>query len=191
MRLDAARQPASSVLYDCDMLGNGVGSIQVTGAGLMNNWSMSGYSTLTADVNGDGKSSAELGGAGKRGRYRCTPLRKDKGTFQVIGGNPSTQAGLMNNWSMSGYSTVTADVTGDGKRDVVLVAPTTSGLYIYTLLGNGDGAFQVVGGNPSPGAGLMNNWSMSGYSTLTADVNGDGKSAVVLVPPTTTGLYVY
>src|SRR5713226_2196588 len=179
------------------MLGNGNGTFQViggnlsTGTGLMNNWSMSGYSTLTADVNGDGKSDVVLVAPTTNGLYVYTMLGNGDGTFQVIGGNPSTGTGLMNNWSMSGYSTLTADVNGDGKSDVVLVAPTTSGLYVYTMLGNGNGTFQVIGGNLSTGTGLMNNWSMSGYSTLTADVNGDGKSDVVLVAPTTNGLYVY
>src|SRR5713226_7914188 len=173
------------------MLGNGNGTFQViggnlsTGTGLMNNWSMSGYSTLTADVNGDGKSDVVLVAPTTSGLYVYTMLGNGNGTFQVIGGNLSTGTGLMNNWSMSGYSTLTADVNGDGKSDVVLVAPTTNGLYVYTLLGNGNGTFQVTG------TGQLNSWSMSGYSTLPVDVNGDGLSDVTLVAPATSGLYVY
>ena len=35
-----------------------------------------------------------------------------------------------------------ADVNGDGKADIVIAVTTTSGLWQYTSLGNGDGTFQ-------------------------------------------------
>jgi hypothetical protein len=59
-------------------------------------------------------------------------------------------------------------------------------------VGGGNGTFNLVGGNPSTGSGEINNWDWSGgYSALSADVNGDGKSDLVLTLPSAGGLYLY
>ncbi len=180
--------------------GDGVGPYTVPGGnpstnqGLINsgNWS-GGYTALSADVNGDGKTDVVLALAAASGLYIYSELSNGDGTYSLVPGNPSTGQGLVNNanWS-GGYAALAADVNGDGKADIVLVLAETSGLYIYAALSNGDGTYNLVPGNASTGQGLMNsgNWS-GGYAALAADVNGDGRADIVLALPSASGLYMY
>ncbi len=187
-------------LWVYTLLANGDGSYQLvagnnpaTGSALINNWNWSWYSTQIADVNGDGRSDVVLVAATKGGLWVYTLLANGDGSYQLVAGNnPATGSALFNNWDWSWYSTQIADVNGDGRSDVVLVAATKGGLWVYTLLGKGDGTYQLVAGNdPATGSALFNNWDWSWYSKQIADVNGDGRSDVVLVAATSGGLWVY
>src|SRR5262249_34999911 len=66
------------------------------------------------------------------------------------------------------YSVAVADVSGDGRQDLVVAnyGPTTGGTTVSVLLGNGNGTFQakqdfITGLHP--------------HSVAIADLNGDGK----------------
>src|SRR6266704_3487130 len=180
-------------LWVYTLLANGDGSYQLvagnnpaTGSAQINNWNWSGgYSVQVADVNGDGRSDVVLVAATTGGLWVYTLLANGDGSYQLVAGNnPATGSAQINNWNWSGgYSVQVADVNGDGRSDVVLVAATTGGLWVYTLLANGDGSYQLVAGNnPATGSAQINNWNWSGgYSVREADVKGDSGSDVVLV----------
>ena len=190
-----------------------VGGNAATGAGLINSWnwgsSTSGsyfYTPISADVNGDGKTDGILVSPTTSGLFLYSLIGNGNGTFNLVGGNAATGAGLINggNWGDSTgagtffYTPINADLNGDGKTDVVLVSPTPNGLFLYSLVGSGDGTFSLVGGNAATGAGLINNWNWGSrtsgsfsYTPISADVNGDGRADVVLVSLTADGLYVY
>ncbi|MGJ4961326.1 FG-GAP-like repeat-containing protein [Bradyrhizobium sp. HKCCYLRH3061] len=195
--------PTASGLYVYSLIGTGsgtfnlVGGNQSNGSGTINNWNWGTgmYTTGLADLNGDGKLDVILVAPTSSGLYVYSLLGNGDGTFSLVGGNPSTGAGQINNWNWSGgYVSICNDLNGDGRSDIVLIASTTSGLYAYSLMGNGNGTFNLVGGNASTGAGQINNWNWGGsgvYQSSGADVNGDGRGDVLLVAPTTGGLYAY
>jgi VCBS repeat protein len=66
----------------------------------------------------------------------------------------------------SGQPQVT-DINGDGTPDIILV----ESFYVYTLLGNGDGTFQV---SPTTGP------SFCAEGFVAIDLNGDGYPDLVL-----------
>ncbi len=80
------------------------------------------------------------------------------GTFQFVGGNFVT----LNYYS--GGIPVVGDFNGDGKLD--FAAPADESNYVAVLLGNGDGTFQKEVDYPI---------SCSGFSSVVADINRDGK----------------
>src|SRR3954468_13330233 len=78
----------------------------------------------------------------------------------------------------------TADVNGDGKRDIVTASNSTN--VISALLGNGDGTFQAPKNTPAAPSNLN--------AVAAGDVNGDGKDDVVVAvnsgPPGTMRVYL-
>jgi hypothetical protein len=115
-----------------------------------------GYGLAVADVNGDGKLDIvtdNVNGSGPSSTVSLL-LGNGDGTFQPPKVIPTgTQLFVLQ------QSIVVADVTGDGKPDIVSA--------FSILLGNGDGTFRP----PS----LLNTFS----AQAVADVNGDGKTDLV------------
>jgi VCBS repeat protein len=159
------------------LLGNGDGTFQVAVAYVSGGSSVS--AVQVADVNGDG--IPDLAVVNGCGAFNCA----NEGTIGMLLGNGdgTFQAPVI--YSSGGYRTVSlavADVNGDGKPDVVLVAnplvvdcgpfcgPGNGVLEV--LLGKGDGTFHAPVTYDSGGNAAV--------SAAAADVNGDGKSDLVV-----------
>lgn len=82
----------------------------------------------------------------------------------------------------SPFGVVVADVNGDGKLDALIANKSTSTLGV--LLGAGNGSFALQPNSPSVGSGT------NPYGLAVADVNGDGKTDVLLANETTNTLGV-
>ena len=127
------------------------------------------YSATLADLNGDGVADLVLNDApiiaGYGYQVSVLPGNGD-GTF----GNPVTVES-----SYVVTNLVAADINNDGKKDLVLSAQevvggdTTTG-GIITILGNGDGTFNL------PSVVTSNNWF---YGLQVADMNNDGNQDIV------------
>ncbi|MFC5044799.1 FG-GAP-like repeat-containing protein [Aquimarina hainanensis] len=75
------------------------------------------------------------------------------------------------------YPTLTGDVNGDGKQDLIFVGQNWSGagLNVRTKLSNGDGTWTATSDVLGDGIGVHT------YPTHVGDVNGDGKADLVFV----------
>ncbi len=143
-----------------------------TSFGASNGWtSQDQYPRELADVTGNGR--ADIVAFASDGVY--VSLANGDGTFAapILA---STSFGANNGWtSQTQYPRELADVTGNGKEDIVAFA--SNGVYVS--LANGDGTFAA----PilaTPSFGTANGWTSNDtYPRELADVNGDGKADIV------------
>jgi len=117
----------------------------------------------TADVNGDGKPDI-IGVGDDDGPYLHIWTNNGAGGFAAAPVPFLSVIGIL--------CVVAADVNGDGKPDLILVANTTTGNSIVVLANNGSGGFGVTGSYP------VGNTSVA---VVAADVTGDGAVDLISV----------
>src|SRR5437868_4103257 len=148
--------------YVSVFLGNGGGSF-VAAPSLPANASR----VQIADVNGDGKADLVLGEINLPAVVVWSG--NGTGTFQKL-----TTVIPPNNAGMQDI--VVADVNGDGKPDLSLVASTNVGGLLAVFLGNGNGTFSLASAVATP----VTNNGYASYGVPAAlvlqDFNGDGKT---------------
>lgn len=143
--------------------GDGKGGFTPTGAYAVTTQTGVGAAYLFADANGDG--NQDLIVAGLSSAVFIFPGNGD-GTLQAPPGA-----------SVSGP---VADVNNDGIADMVFL-PAQGGNYFGTALGRGDGSFAILNQTtPMPAA-------QTGYSLMTGDFNGDGKTDAIAIQPGSAG----
>jgi Bacterial Ig-like domain (group 3)/FG-GAP-like repeat len=143
--------------------GDGKGGFTPTGIYGISSQGGANPEYLFADVNGDG--NQDLIVAGGVSEVFVFPGNGD-GTFQAP---PAA--------SVSGP---VADVNNDGIADIVYL-PAQGGSYFGTALGRGDGSFALLNQTtPVPPA-------QTGYSLMTGDINGDGKTDTLAIQPGSVG----
>ena len=145
--------------------------------------------TYAADLNGDGKTDI-LAVDNDDGQFSVTPfINSGGGSFTSSGTVPigSLASGFFD-LSISAPNFV--DLTGDGKLDVIWQweslgdTPDTMYPIFSVLLNNGNGTFGIpTQFNTSPNF----LWDSLGYTTGSADVNGDGKQDYILATEDTEG----
>jgi hypothetical protein len=155
-------------------LNNGNGTFQppnmvLSAFGFRSGWMLERHPRFLADLTGNGR--ADIIGFGDAGVW--TALNNGDGTFQpakfVI-----ANLGYNQGWRVENHPRFVADVTGDGKAD--LVGFGADGIWI--ALGNGDGSFQepkFVLAN----LGYNQGWRVDQHPRMVADVTGDGKADII------------
>jgi hypothetical protein len=130
-----------------------------------------------ADVNGDGK--PDLVVATPCGNLGCT-----QGSVGVLLGNGNGTFQAVMNYDSGGEgprSVSVADVSGDGKADIVVANYDSDSVGV--LLGNGDGTFQ-----PAVSYVLIG-FDIAVDFVAIADVNGDGKPDLVVTEVCFSSIY--
>jgi phospholipase C len=155
-------------------LSSGGGSFQpsrfvLENLGVQQGWQVALHLRLVADVTGDGR--ADLVGFGDAGVW--TAVSSGDGSFQaprlVV-----ADMGVQQGWQVAKHPRFVADVTGDGRGDLVGFGDAG----VWTAISNGDGSFQApkfVLAN----MGVQQGWQVGLHPRFVADVTGDGRADLV------------
>ena len=123
------------------------------------------FHTLVADVNGDHRDDIVWSGTTSFANRTYVGLANADGTLQLLPyqDHPSAEA-----WQ--DYTTLVGDVNGDGRDDLMWNALTAGRNRTYVGLANASGTLQFLPYEDHP---ATETWT--GYRTLAADINGDGR----------------
>jgi hypothetical protein len=137
--------------------------------GVKSSWRVEKHPRLLADLTGDGR--ADIVGFGDAGVF--TALSNGDGTFQA----PKfvlADFGVRSGWQVEKHPRFLADLTGDGKADIVGFGDAG----VFVALGNGDGTFRP----PKlvlADFGVKSGWRVEKHPRFLADITGDGKADIV------------
>jgi phospholipase C len=144
-------------------------NLVVYGFSFHTGWRDERHPRLAADLTGDGR--ADLIGFGDAGVW--TARNNGDGTFQgmefVV-----ADLGYDQGWRVDQHPRFVADITGDGKAD--LVGFGSDG--VWTALGNGDGTFQAPKFVVAD-LGYNQGWRVDQNPRYVVDLTGDGKADLV------------
>ncbi|WP_336660580.1 FG-GAP-like repeat-containing protein [Leucobacter sp. USHLN153] len=148
---------------------SGYSSMQgaVSGFGTKMGWSSASHPRTLVDVTGDGKS--DVVGFANDGVYVATSTG---GKF-TAGSRWVTGFGLGSGWSVQHHPRTLADVTGDGRPDVVGFA--SDGVYVAPNTGEKFSSAKRW----YAGFGTVKGWSTVENPRWLEDMNGDGKDDIV------------
>ena len=155
-------------------LSNGDGSFQAArlvlhDLGTQQSWHVDKHPRFVADITGDG--SGDLVGFGDAGVY--VARSNGDGTYQPLRFvNPDL--GVQQGWRVDQHPRMLADLTGDGRADIVGFGATG----VHVSLAKGDGTFQ-----PSvfvlADFSVQQGWRVDAHPRFLADVTGDGRADIV------------
>ncbi len=134
-------------------------------------WLVDRNPRFLADITGDGR--ADIVGFGDTGVW--TALSNGDGTFQpprVVLADFCLQAG---GWRVDRHPRFLADITGDGKADIVGFGDAG----VWTARSNGDGSFQEPKFVLADLGFEAGGWRVEKHPRFLADITGDGKADIV------------
>ena len=133
-------------------------------------WRVNKHPRLLADLRGN--SRADIVGFADAGVY--VALSNGDGTFQpaqfVI-----ADFGFEAGWRVDKHPRFLADITGDGRMDIVGFGDAG----VYVALGNGDGTFQQVRFVIADFGQEAGGWRVDKHPRFLADITGDGRADIV------------
>ena len=141
----------------------------VAGLGSNDGWTPKSFPRLMGDITGDGR--ADVIGFGIDGVW--TALSNGDGTFagpRLVLGNFGTKQ----SWKVENHPRLLADITGDGKADIVGFGDAG----VYTALSNGDGTFGAMQFTV-PMFGYNQGWRIDQHPRFAADLTGDKRADLV------------
>jgi VCBS repeat protein len=157
-------------------LGNGDGTFQptqfaVADLGYDSGWRVDRHVRLAVDLTGEGR--ADLVGFGEAGVY--VALGNGDGTFQPVA-FALADLGFDSGWRVDRHPRFVADVTGEGRAD--LVGFGNAGVYV--AYSNGDGTFTF---SPQPVVADFGyeagGWRVEKHPRVLADLTGNGRADIV------------
>jgi murein tripeptide amidase MpaA len=158
-------------------LNNGDGSFQAPQLAVADfgqesgGWSVDRHPRFVADLTGDG--SADIVAIGDAGVY--VALNNGNGTFQAPQLAIADFGFESGGWRIEKHPRLLADLTGDGRADVVGFGDAG----VYVALNNGDGSFQTPQLAVADFGQESGGWMIDKHPRTLADLTGDGRADVV------------
>ena len=140
-----------------------------------------GFKAQVGDFNGDGLADLAWSKAYDGGIRAYVSLGTGTGTF-----NPAVHTWVKSTGNYAAYEAHVLDFNGDGLSDLIWAKAVNGGLYVFSVLGEGDGTFA-----PAQGSWVWRGGNQSGYETLAGDFNGDGTLDLAWAEKSNTGRKVY
>src|SRR5918998_1042863 len=134
-------------------------------------WRVDRHPRFLADLTGDGR--ADVVGVGEAGMY--VALNNGDGTFGPVQLAISSFGFTAGGWRVDRHPRFLADLTGDGRADVVGFGE--AGMYV--ALNNGNGTFQPLQLAISDFGFTAGGWRVDRHPRFLADLTGDGRADVV------------
>jgi hypothetical protein len=132
-----------------------------------------GLRTLTADVNGDGRTDIIWNSVSAAGNSWVVGLSNGNGTFTMTAPVTHPVGSPTAGWSV--YGTVVGDFDGDGRPDLAWATRGTTGTHIYLAMSKGDGTFDIRNGVTKGGSGAPH----AAWHVYAGDDNGDGRTDLI------------
>jgi hypothetical protein len=136
--------------------------------GFEQGWRVDKHPRFLADLTADGK--ADIVGFGDAGVW--TALSNGDGSFRAAQ-FVQAELGFEQGWRVDKHPRFLADLTGDGKADIVGFGDAG----VWTALSNGDGSFQAAQFVLAD-LGFEQGWRVDKHPRLLADLTGDGKADI-------------
>jgi hypothetical protein len=134
-------------------------------------WRVDQHPRFVADITGDGR--GDIVGFGADGGW--TALSNGDGTFGPLRLAVDDFAYNAGGWRIGRHPRFLADITGDGRADIV----GFGGAGVYVALSNGDGSFQPIQRVIDNFAYDAGGWRVDMHPRLLADITGDGRADIV------------
>ena len=134
-------------------------------------WRVERHPRFLADVTGDGK--ADIVGFGDAGVW--VALSNGGGTFQAPVFEVADFGYSAGGWRVERHPRFLADLTGDGKADIVGFGDAG----VWVALSNGDGTFQAPVFEVADFGYSAGGWRVERHPRFLADLTGDGKADIV------------
>jgi hypothetical protein len=128
----------------------------------------------TGDIDGDGNADIACHSGYQAYNYAAVFYGDGRGFFRTAPAIP-TQAGHEATYDLK--SVQLADVTGDGRTDMVITASSSDKFYVFPNDGHGGFLAPLAYAHPASSSGT---WPAA---LVVADVDGDGKNEVVTASP--------
>ncbi|MDE0373594.1 MAG: FG-GAP-like repeat-containing protein, partial [Rhodospirillales bacterium] len=146
------------------------------------------YSPLLADLNDDGIDDLVSVWIGSEGLYAETALGTGDGAFLPDSNGWGHYTTLTMDDSSAYADWSVGDVNGDGYRDLMFAAATSTGLSVRAARGQGDGTFETA----VTTSAVLSSTDVSAYRVRATDADGDGLTDVVAtLPPDSSGFRAY
>lgn len=155
-------------------LSNGNGSFQAarmvsTDLAFSSGWRVGKHPRFVTDLTGEGR--ADILGFGDDGAWVC--LGNGDGSFQAAR-FVLAELGFNMGWRVENHPRFLADLTGDGRPDIIGFGDTG----IWVALNAGGGNFQAAR-FVSTDLGFNTGWRVDRHPRFVADLNGDGKADII------------
>ncbi len=158
-------------------------SAQIRMRGITTTLDQSSDRFLALDLNGDGKSDLLYFRPG--GGYADAFLSHGDGTFRqveyVAGG--SRYNGFVGDLSDSRDAFAIGDFNGDGKSDFIGYRPGSGDSYLCLSVGDGSVKCDTLSSTSGPQNGFNDRMTGGNERIVTMDLNGDGKSDLIVYAP--------